>query len=135
MNKRVKIVLLGLMIWAITFIAGALVFLIFNTGEGEPSTEILVWANGLKEFAVGIGLALALFLLFRDKGQNYKRTAWEAGITWYVILLLMDLIVLVALAGIKLDFWFPSIFTYFTVAIVPIVVGYLLAKSKTNSST
>ena len=135
MNKRVKIVLLGLMIWAITFIAGALVFLIFNTGEGEPSTEILVWANGLKEFAVGIGLALALFLLFRDKGQNYKRTAWEAGITWYVILLLMDLIVLVALAGIKLDFWFPSIFTYFTVAIIPIVVGYLLANSKTNFNT
>ena len=135
MNKRVKIVLLGLMIWAITFIAGALVFLIFNTGEGEPSTEILVWANGLKEFAVGIGLALALFLLFRDKGQNYKRTALEAGIAWYVILLLMDLIVLVVLAGIKIDFWFPSIFTYFTVAIVPIVVGYLLAKSKTNSST
>ena len=135
MNKRVKIVLLGLMIWAITFIAGAFVFLIFNTGEGEPSTEILVWANGLKEFAVGIGLALALFLLFRDKGQNYKRTAWEAGITWYVILLLMDLIVLVALAGIKLDFWFPSIFTYFTVAIIPIVVGYLLANSKTNFNT
>ena len=135
MNKRVKIVLLGLMIWAITFIAGALVFLIFNTGEGEPSTEILVWANGLKEFAVGIGLALALFLLFRDKGQNYKRTALEAGITWYVILLLMDLIVLVALAGIKLDFWFPSIFTYFTVVIIPIVVGYLLANSKTNFNT
>ena len=132
MNKRVKIVLLGLMIWVITFIAGAFVFLIFNTGEGEPSTGVLVWANGLKEFAVGIGLALALFLLFRDKGQNYKRTALEAGITWYVILLLMDLIVLVALAGIKLDFWFPSIFTYFTVAIIPIVVGYLLAKSKTN---
>ena len=135
MNKRVKIVLLGLMIWAITFIAGALVFLIFNTGEGEPSTEIWVCANGLKEFAVGIGLALALFLLFRDKGQNYKRTALEAGIAWYVILLLMDLIVLVVLAGIKIDFWFPSIFTYFTVEIVPIVVGYLLAKSKTNSST
>ena len=135
MNKKVKIVLLGLMIWAITFIAGAFVFLIFNTGEGEPSTRVLVWANGLKEFAVGIGLALALFLLFRDKGQNYKRTALEAGIAWYVILLLMDLIVLVVLAGIKIDFWFPSIFTYFTVAIVPIVVGYLLAKSKTNSST
>jgi len=135
MNKRVKIVLLGLMIWAITFIAGAFVFLIFNTGEGEPPTEILVWANALKEFAVGIGLALALFLLFRDKGQNYKRTAWEAGVTWYVTLLLMDLIVLVALAGIKIDFWFPSIFTYFTVVIIPIVVGYLLAKFKTNSGT
>ena len=135
MNKRVKIVLLGLMIWSITFMAGAFVFLIFNTGEGEPSTEILVWANGLKEFSVGIGLALAMFLVYRDKEQNYKRTAWEAGITWYVILLLMDLIVLVALAGIKLDFWFPSIFTYFTVAIIPIVVGYLLANSKTNFNT
>ena len=132
MNKRVKIVLLGLMIWAITFIAGAFVFLIFNTGEGEPSAGVLVWANGLKEFSVGIGLALAMFLVYRDKGQNYKRTAWEAGIAWYVILLLMDLIVLVVVFGMEIEFWFPLILLNFKVLIIPIVVGYLLAGLKTK---
>jgi len=130
MNKRVKIILLGLMIWVITFIAGAFVFLIFNTGEGEPSIGVLGWANGLKEFSLGIGLALALFLVFRNKGQDYKRTAWEAGIAWYLIILLMDLIVLIGLLGLKLELWLPSIFTYFTVLIVPVVVGYLLARPK-----
>lgn len=135
MNKKVKIVLLGLMMWLITFIAGAFVFLIFNTGEGEPSMKILIWANALKEFSLGIGLALALFLLYKNKGQDYKRIAWEAGITWYLIIWLMDLLVLVGVLGIELEFWFPSIFTYFTVAIITIVVGYLLAGFRTISSS
>ena len=128
MNKRVKIVLLGLMIWVITFIAGFFIFVIFDTEAGDPG--VWAWISGIKEFSIGIGLALALFLVYRDKGQNYKRTAWEAGIAWYVILLLMDLIVLIGLFGLELEFWFPLIFTYFAVAIIPIVVGYLLAGSK-----
>ena len=128
MNKRVKIVLLGLMIWVITFIAGFFTFAIFDAEAGGP--VVWTWISGIKEFSVVIGLALALFLFYRDKGQDYKRTTWEAGITWYVILLLMDLIVLVGLFGIELEFWFPLIFTYSTVAIIPIVVGYLLARPK-----
>ena len=134
MNKRVKIVLLGLMIWVITFMAGAFIFLIFNTGEGEPSIGVLVWANGLKEFSLGIGLASALFLLYRDKGQDYKRTAWEAGIAWYVIILLMNLIVLIGLIDLELELWFPLILIDSSVAIIPIVVGYLLARPKEKVS-
>ncbi len=128
MNKRVKIVLLGLMIWVITFMSGFFTFSIFDAEAGGP--VVWTWISGIKEFSVVIGLALALFLFYRDKGQDYKSTAWEAGITWYVILLLMDLIILVGLFGIELEFWFPLIFTYSTVAIIPIVVGYLLAGSK-----
>ena len=131
MNKRVQIVLLGLMIWVITFIAGFIAFSIFDTEAGGHSTGI-VWADSIKAFSVGIGLALALFLVYRDKGQDYKRTAWKAGITWYVTLLLMDLVVLIGLLGLELKLWFVLIFTYFVVAIITIVTGYLLAGSKIN---
>jgi len=127
MNKRVKIVLLGLMIWVIKFIAGGIGFSIFDIeadGHGLPIG--LLWINGIEAFFVAIGLALALFLVYRDKGQNYKRTAWEAGIAWYVILLLMDLIVLIALLGLELELWFPLILLQFKVLIIPIVVGHLL---------
>ena len=104
MNKRVKIILLGLMIWVIKFIVGGAIF--STAGENGPSIGVW-WINGITAFFVAIGLALALFLVYRDKGQNYKRTAWEAGIAWYVILLLMDLIVLVVLFGLELELWFP----------------------------
>ena len=129
MNKRVKIILLGFMIWGITFIAGLFIFAIFGAEIDGPPIEAL-WINGISAFFLGIGLALALFLVYRDKGQDYKRTAWEAGIAWYVILLLMNLIVVVGLFGVKLELWFPLILSDSTVLIIPIVVGYLLAGSK-----
>ena len=129
MNKKVKIGLLGLMIWVIKFIAGFFIFGIFGAEVDGPPIEAL-WINGISEFFLVIGLALALFLVYRDKGQNYKSTAWKAGIAWYVILLLMDLIVVVGLLGVKLMFWFPLILSDFMVLIIPIVVGYLLAGSK-----
>ena len=131
MNNWVKIILLGFMIWVITFIAGFFIFFIFGAEIDGPPVEAL-WVNGIAAFFLGIGLALALFLVYRDKKQDYKSTAWKAGITWYVILLLMNLIVVVGLFGVKLKLWFPSILTDSMVLIIPIVVGYLLAKHKTK---
>lgn len=125
MDKRVKIVLLGLMIWVITFIAGFFTFSFFDAEAG--GSLVWTWISSIKELSVVIGLVLALILLYRDKGQDYKRIAQRAGITWYLILLLMDLIVLVGLFDIELEFWFPLILTYSIVAIIPVVVGYLLA--------
>ena len=133
MNNWVKIILLGFMIWVITFIAGFFIFFIFGAEIDGPPVEAL-WVNGIAAFFLGIGLALALFLVYKDKGQDYKHTAWRAGITWYVILLVMDMIVLVGLLGIKLDLWFPLIITYFTVLVIPIVVGYLLDRNIIKSS-
>ena len=129
MNQRVKILLLGFMIWVIKFMVGGFIFA--TAGEEVLlNTYGLLWFNGIEAFFVVIGLALALFLVYRDKGQNYKRTAWEAGIAWYVILLMMDLILLVGLLGLELALWFPLILSDFKVVIIPIVVGYLLAGLK-----
>jgi len=132
MNKRVKIVLLGLMIWVITFIAGAIIFIVFGAEAGGPLVET-EWINGIRAFFLAIGLATALFLVYRGNGQDYKRTAWEAGIAWYVIILLMNLIVLIGLIGLELELWFPLILIDSSVAIIPIVVGYLLAGTKEKS--
>ena len=129
MNKRVKIILLGLMIWLITFIAGFFIFGIFGAEVGGSPVEGM-WINSISALFLGIGLALALFLVYRDKKQDYKRTAWEAGISWYLIILLMNLIFVIGLFGVKLEFWFPLILSDSTVLIIPIVVGYLLAGRK-----
>ena len=50
MNKRVKIVLLGLMIWVITFIAGAFIFIVFGAEAGGPLVET-EWINGIRAFS------------------------------------------------------------------------------------
>lgn len=122
----VKIILLGLMIWVIKFIAGSITFIVFGAEVDGPPVEAF-WINGILELFLGIGLALALWLVYRVDAQDYKSTGWKAGISWYAILLLLDLIILIGLMGVEIKFWFPSIITYFTVAIIPVVVGYLLA--------
>lgn len=129
MNKWTKIVLLGFMIWIIKFIVGSLVFLVFTNAEGKPSLGI-VWNFSIIEFSIVIGLSLALFLFYRDKGQVYKRTALGAGIIWYLIILLMDLISVVGLLGLELTEFIPSILSDSMVLIIPIVVGHLLFESK-----
>ena len=129
MIKRVRIVLLGLMIWVVTFIAGGIGFTIFDAEAAEPLNGILL-IGGIKALFLAIGLALALYLVYRNKEQDYRRTAWEAGLSWYVIILLLDLVVLVGLIGLKLELLLPSIFSHFVVAIITIVVGYLLAGPK-----
>ena len=129
MNNWVKIILLGFMIWIITFIAGFFIFAIFGAEIDGPPVEAL-WVNGIAAFFLGIGLALALFLVYRDKGQDYKRTGWEAGITWYAIILLMNLIIVIGLLCVKLEFWLPSILTDSSILIIPIFVGHILARRK-----
>ena len=62
MNKRVKIVLLGLMIWGITFVAGAFTFIVFGAEADGPLVET-EWITGIQAFFLAIGLALALFLV------------------------------------------------------------------------
>lgn len=139
--------------WAITFTSGFFTFVIFDTEEHDPSTEDhspadeehdelteerdtstdVWWINGINAFFLGIGLALALFLVYRDRHQDYRRTAWEAGLAWYVIMLLMDLIVLVGLLGLELELWLPEILIDSVVLIIPIVVGHLLARSGEKS--
>ena len=80
MDKRVQIVLLGLMIWALKFTADFIAFAGPRIGFTLNTFQNL----GLQVFSATIGLALALFLVFRDNGQDYKRTGLEAGIAWYV---------------------------------------------------
>jgi len=127
MDKRVQIVLLGLLIIFLSTIAGGIGF-----GGGFNLTQQL----GFDAIGLAIGLALALFLLFRDNGQDYKRTGLEAGITWYVLLLLVDLVFSFRFSDTTdqaLNLFFPAFLFNFQLLIIPVVVGYLFAESKSKA--
>ncbi|MFV2014800.1 MAG: hypothetical protein ACC656_05200 [Candidatus Heimdallarchaeota archaeon] len=121
-----QIVLLGFMIWGLRLIAGGIGF---APGATFSLTQIL----GFETFSVTIGLSLGLLLIFRKNGENYIRKGWEAGITWYIILLFMDLILTAIFVSSGLDLWYPFILFNFKVFLIPIVVGYLLTGSKSKS--
>ena len=122
MDKRVQIVLLGFMIYGFRFLAGGIGFSIPSI-----STDVLLLLS-LEFFAASFGLALALFLVFRDNGQDYKRIGMEAGIAWYLIFVVIDLIISFSFSDSPLDLWIPGAFFQFRLVIIPIAVGYLLVE-------
>lgn len=127
MDKRLQIVLLGLMILFLRIMSGGITF-----AGGFNDRQIL----GFESIALSIGLALGLFLLFRDNGQDYKRTGLEAGITWYVFLMLLNTVFSFAFSDRidqALNLWYPAVLLNFQLLIIPIVVGYLFAESKSKA--
>ena len=122
MNPRVKILLLGLMILVLRIISGGFFFAV-ETGFFVPTSFIIA----VETFFTTIGLVIALLQVFKEKGQDYKRIGLEAGITWYLILVLLDLIFTLAFQAPIIS-WYRSIFSNFHVLIIPILIGRISAK-------
>lgn len=120
MNARVKILLLGLMIWVLRIVSGGITFTIGN----PPFTGFLI--SSIELFFITFGLVISISQVFDEKGQDYKRTGLEAGIIWYLILVLLELIFSVTLFKGSISSWYPSIFKYFYVLIIPILIGRML---------
>ncbi|MFH1802439.1 MAG: hypothetical protein ABH864_03230 [archaeon] len=123
MNKTLKIILLGILIWIIPFLTA---FLFWDLETNQPTVDMMVF-NSIMAFVWAIGLAIALPIMFK-KSKNPVKDGWTAGISWYVILLALDIIFLVWLFGTPFSEWAYMFLTYLNTAILTIVVGYIAKK-------
>jgi len=124
MNKSLKIILLGLLIWVIPFIVTLFVW----DFEANISNVSLIWFNAILAFAWAVGFAIAVFIYFKSKIKDPRKEGLVAGISWYIILLIMDLVVLVGAFGMDLAGYFTMLVTYLGTLILPGVIGEILTK-------
>jgi hypothetical protein len=124
MNKFLKKVLLGLIIWAVPFIAAMFVWDI----KANAVRISMDWFSALMSFTGAVGFAIAAFLWFRDVKKNAVKEGWMAGITWYIELLLLDLIVLVGLFRMAMADYYSMLLTYLNVLVLSAAVGYIIKK-------
>jgi hypothetical protein len=120
MNKYVKKLLLGLLIWAVPFISS---FFIWDVENNMPSVS-MPWFNSIMAFTWAVGFAIALYLYFKDKESD----GWEAGIIWYIELIVLDLLILVWAFGMSAADYYPMLIMYLNTLVIAGVVGMVKNK-------
>lgn len=124
MNKLIKKILLGLIVWAIPFIASVLVWDV----EANTAWIGMDWFTALMSFTGAIGFAIAACIYFRKVKKNPVKEGWSTGITWYIELLILDYLVLVLAFGMTFADYASMFLTYLNVVVLSVLVGYVKKK-------
>ncbi|MGD9107618.1 MAG: hypothetical protein PVI75_00400 [Gammaproteobacteria bacterium] len=122
LNKYVKIIIFGCILWIIPFLAG---FLLYSS-KGQPLFDIFL----IKSIMIAIGSLTGIILLilyFKKISINYLREGVVVGISWLFINWLLDILILLPMNKMSINIYFMNIgIRYLSILFVSVSVGYLL---------
>jgi glycerol-3-phosphate acyltransferase PlsY len=121
MNKFLKTILLGLIVWIIPFLSS---FFVWDVKINAPSID-LAWFYALMSFTGAIGFSIAAYYQFRGVKSDSIRMGWITGLVWYVELLVLDLLFLVCLFGMTMSSYAHLLLTYLTPLVLSVAIGYI----------
>jgi hypothetical protein len=121
MNKTLKTILLGLIVWAIPFMASIFVW---DTAANGPAIDV-AWFYALMGVTGALGFSIAAYYQFRNVQKDPVAKAWMTGIIWYFELILLDLIFLVGLFSMTMQSYYHLLLTYLGPLILCVAVGYI----------
>lgn len=117
-KKSLKIALYGFISWMIPFVAS----LLFFSKEGLVIDKFL-----FKSIMIMVGSISAAFLLvsyFRKVGSNFLKEGIIVGISWYVINVVLDLVVLIPISKMSItDYVMQIALVYSAIIAMSITVG------------
>jgi hypothetical protein len=123
MNRKVKIVGFGFLIWLIPFIASLIIYplkISFN-----PLFESIM------PVLITITVVLIAALYFRDVDTKFLNEGIKIGLTWFIISILIDLILFMPSSPMQMSFtnYMMDIgLTYLIIPIVTVGMGYMADK-------
>ena len=115
---------LGFLTWLVPFIVSLPFFLV----EGELVIDIFLFKTIMLVVLGGFG-TLMLVRFMRPIQQNFVQAGLTAGLVWFAINTVLDLIVLVGLLGTPLPEWVVQ--TGLRYLVIPIT-GYALGQAVAN---
>ena len=121
MNKFLKTLLLGFVVWVIPFIVS---FFVWNPKINAPSVSE-AWFYALMGVAGALSFAIAAYYQFKDISNETVTKGWATGIIWYIELVLLDLIFLVGLLGMTFAAYSHLLLAYLNPLILCVLIGYL----------
>ena len=126
MNKYLKNILYGFLAWLIPFVAS----FFFYTREGELTIDIFLF----KSIMIVVGSFSAAFLLvsyFKKIKADYFKEGIIAGLTWFGINIILDLLILIPMSGMSIADYFTQIgIRYLAIPAMSIAVGTALENKK-----
>lgn len=123
MTKPYLLVGLGVLSWVIPFLVS--VPLVSRTGE--PVIDVITFKTVMLLVGAIVGAVLFAYYVPQLDG-NYLTATVTAGIVWFVINVVLDVIVLVVLFGTPLDEWVVQTGArYLIIPIQAAAIGYIVA--------
>ena len=126
MNKHIRNILYGFLVWLIPFVAS----FFFYSKEGGLTIDIFLFKSIM--IVVGsISAAILLVSYFKKIGTAYLKEGITVGLTWFGINILLDLLVLIPMSGMSVADYFTQIgIRYLVMPVMSIMVGASLANKK-----
>jgi len=126
MNKHFRNLLYGFFAWLIPFVAS----IFFYTKEGGLRTDIFFFKT-IMIIVGSISGAILLISYFKKINIGYLKEGVYVGITWFVINILLDLLVLIPMTGMAIsDYFFQIGLRYLVMPVMSIMVGVALENKK-----
>ena len=128
MNKYLKMLLYGFLTWLIPFVVGFSFY--------SPQGELLVDGLVFKSIMVAVGSitgAILLVLYFKPITTSYLNEGILVGLVWIGLNLVLDLVVLVPMAGMTTRDYFLQIgLSYLTIPAMSISIGLVANQAKSE---
>ena len=126
MNKHSRNLLYGFLAWLIPFVAS----IFFFTKDGGLSIDIFFFKT-IMIIVGSISGAILLISYFKKINIGYLKEGIYIGITWFVINILLDLLVLIPMTGMAISDYFLQIgLRYLVMPVMSIMVGVSLENKK-----
>jgi hypothetical protein len=123
MKKLLKIVFLGFLVWLICFIIG---FIVWPLHE----SNFMLFKSIMIVSSTIVGILLLAFY-FKKISANYIKEGIVVGITWFVVNIVLDLIVLVGILKSPLvEYLISPGIGYLNIPVMSIGIGYILSRKK-----
>lgn len=124
MNKTVKLLLLGLLIWIVPFIAA---FFFFDK-TGQIAVDMYLFKT-IMILIGGLTGAFAIVVYFKKVQSGFLNQGIIIGIIWFALNFILDILVLLPLSGMSFSDYVVQIgLRYLLIPIMSIMAGILLER-------
>ena len=120
MNKNLKIVLFGLLVWLIPFMVSFFIY--------PLKTPMYSLFESIMSVLIAVAAVIFSYFYFKDIGANFVREGVVTGIVWFIIAIVIDLVIFMPASPMHMnftDYMMTVGVKYLIIPVVTIGSGYL----------
>ena len=120
MNKNLKIVLFGFLVWLIPFMVSFFIY--------PLKTPMYSLFESIMSVLIAVAAVIFSYFYFKDIGANFVREGVVTGIVWFIIAIMIDLVMFMPASPMHMNFTEYMMTVGVKYLIIPVVTigsGYL----------